>query len=128
MSMTAEEQVRRVIDRYVEASYSGDVEALQAIFHADALMAGFFDGRLDVGTPEPFFDDLVNHPSPRDSGEPYSAEISFVTVVDRVAAAGVVEHSLQGHDFVNQFLLLEIGGEWLIVAKAYDDHIDSVGE
>ncbi len=41
-----------------------------------------------------------------------------------MGVGAVREYDLLGRDYLNRFLLLEIGGERLIVAKAYD----SVGE
>ena len=111
--------VRKVLERYIAASYAGDVESLKDVFHTQALMAGYLDDNLDVGTPEPFYAELEENESSESTGEAYHAEISFVHISGQLASAAVVEDNLLGFNYVNHFHLLKIRGEWQIVSKIY---------
>ncbi|MDP6096244.1 MAG: nuclear transport factor 2 family protein [Gammaproteobacteria bacterium] len=113
--------VRAVIENYIEGSYTADTKSLKRCFHPNALMSGFYRGDCDIGSPQPFYDQLESEPSAKSSGEAYQAEISFIHIAGRMASAGVVEANLLGADYVNHFHLLKIGDEWSIISKIYVD-------
>ncbi len=128
MSATTEyAAVRHVLQQYIDASFTADVPSLKSVFHPDALMAGYLEGVLDVGSPEPFYVDLEENPSSQETGEPYRAEIVFIVVAGPIASAAVAEDDLMGFSFVNHFHLLKIDGKWRIVSKIYTS-IDRVQE
>ena len=109
--------VREIIDLYVKGS-AGDVELLRSIFHSDALMNGYFEGELGIGSPEPFFAEVAKLEGGR-SAEGYAGEIESVEVVGDVATARLVETGFMGSDFVDFFHLIRVGGEWKIISKTY---------
>ena len=111
--------VRGVLEQYIDASYTSDVPSLKTVFHPEALMAGYLDGALDIGTPEPFYVELEESPSAKEAGEPYHAEIAFIHIAGPIASAAIVEDDLLGKNYVNHFQLLKIEGEWRIVSKIY---------
>ena len=111
--------VRDILERYIKGSYTGHVPVLRDIFHPAALMAGYLDGALDVGSPEPFYAELEEAASAEATGEAYAAEISSIRLVGMIASAEIVERNLLGHNYVNHFLLIETEGVWRIVAKTY---------
>lgn len=113
--------IRHVLQQYINGSYTADTDLLKTCFHPDALMAGYLDGALDVGTPQPFYDELEATKSSKDAGENYQAEIGFIHIAGRIASAAIVEDSLLGVDYVNHFHLLKIEGQWRIVSKIYTD-------
>tara|TARA_Y100001960_G_scaffold331697_1_gene429549 strand:- start:13258 stop:13530 length:273 start_codon:yes stop_codon:yes gene_type:complete len=88
-------------------------------------MSGYYRSELDIGSPQPFYDQLQSEPSSESSGEGYQAEISFIHIAGGMASAGLVETNLLGSDYVNHFHLLKIEDEWRIVSKIY---VDSLGE
>lgn len=112
--------VRAVLQSYVDACACGDVLALRALFHPDAALSGYLAGNLVTGSPEPFFEAVAGNPAPRDAGLSYSAEIVDVVVCGRFATALLREQGYLGLNFVNAFQLLEIDGQWHIVAKAFE--------
>jgi ketosteroid isomerase-like protein len=112
--------VRAVIQSYVDACASGDVLALRALFHPDAALSGYLAGNLITGSPEPFFQAVAGNPAPREAGLHYSAEIVDVEVSGRFATAVLREQGYLDLNFVNAFQLLEIDGQWYIVAKAFE--------
>ena len=111
--------IRRVLKDYMEASYTADVPLLKTTFHPEALMSGFLEDELYIGSPEPFYDDLQDNPSSKESGEAYRAQVAFIHVDGPVASAAIVEDSLLGMNYVNHFHLLKIQGEWKIISKIY---------
>ena len=113
--------VRRVLEQYIEASYTANVELLKTCFHADAVMSGYLQAELDIGTPQPFYDELEAATSSKDAGENYLGEIEFIHICGLMASASIVEVNLLGVNYVNHFHLLKIEGEWRIVSKIYTD-------
>ena len=111
--------VRTVIENYIKGSYTADTDLLKRCFHPDALMSGYYRGDLEIGSPQPFFDQLESEPSSKSSGENYQAEISFIHIAGRMASAGVVEDNLLGSNYVNHFHLLKIDDQWRIISKIY---------
>jgi len=114
------EAVRQVAQRYIDGSYSGDVDMLRKVFHPKALMAGYLQGQLVIGTPEPFFAEIEKHPSMAESGASYKAEIKSVDVVGQIASVVLVETGFFGVlSFTDYFHLLKEHGEWKIISKTF---------
>jgi len=51
--------VRIVVENYIKGSYTADIGLLKRCFHPDALMSGYYRGDLEIGSPQPFFDQPV---------------------------------------------------------------------
>jgi hypothetical protein len=111
------EAVRKLISKYIEGS-RGDAELLRSIFHPQAVMNGYFQGRLGLGSPEPFIS-LVENLDKSDAKSEYKAEIESIDVVGEVATAKLLEHDFMGSGFVDFFQLIRIDGEWKIISKTY---------
>jgi len=111
--------VRIVVENYIKGSYTADIGLLKRCFHPDALMSGYYRGDLEIGSPQPFFDQLDSEPSSKSSGEAYQAEVSFIHIAGGMASAGVVEDNLLGTNYVNHFHLLKIDDQWRIISKIY---------
>lgn len=114
------EEVRQVIQQYIDGSYSADVNMLRKIFHSKALMSGYLQGQLMIGSPEPFLNDIEKHPSMAESGVPYKAEIKSIDVVGQIASVTLIERGFLGTmNFTNFFHLLKERGEWKIMSKTF---------
>lgn len=113
-----EQQVRNVLQAYIDATRTADAKLARGLFHANALMSGELDENARIGSPEPFFKSLESASGrPGDTG--YQAWITAVSVLGRTASGEIVEQNLFGYDFTNRFHLLEQDGRWLIVSKLY---------
>ena len=113
--------VRAVIERYVEAVYSADVETLRSLFHPAAEMSGYLGDTLLAGSPEPFLLDVGGRPSMRSTGAPYTSQIIDVHASSRTASLRLEETGFFGaFSFVNYFHLLKVEDEWKIVAKTFE--------
>ena len=84
-------------------------------------MSGYYRGDLDIGSPQPFFDQLESELSTKSSGEDYKAEVTFIHIAGCMASAGLVEDNLLGTNYVNHFHLLKIDDHWRIISKIYVD-------
>jgi hypothetical protein len=97
------EVVRQVVQRYIDGSYSGDVDVLRKVFHPKALMAGYLQGQPMA-----------------ESGAPYKAEIKSVDVAGSIANVILVETGFFGvMSFTDYFHLLKEHGKWKIISKTF---------
>ena len=113
----------KVIIEYVEACRVGSPDRLRRIFHADALMSGYYQGEFYSGSPDPFLEEVDDNPSPSETGEHYAGEIVFANEVGRCASVILKESGFLGGDFTNCFHLAKVDGKWLILSKTYvDEH------
>jgi ketosteroid isomerase-like protein len=122
-------RVREVADRYVDAAYRGDVQALRACFHPLAIMCGYLGDALLAGSPEPFFQDIASMPSMQSTGAPYVAKTTSVEVVGNAASVRIDETGFAGDmAFANWFhLLKDADGGWKIVSKLFTSLDDDLG-
>jgi hypothetical protein len=113
--------VREVVDRYIDATYRGDAEALRSCFHESAVMSGYLGEELLTGGPERFFQDIASTPSMESTGAPYVAETTSLEVVGSAASVRVDETGFFGRfAFSNWFHLVKgEDGAWLIVSKLF---------
>ena len=72
--------VRHLLQQYIEGSYTANVDLLKTCFHAEATMSGYLQAELDIGTPQPFYDELEAATSSREAGENYLGEIGFIDI------------------------------------------------
>lgn len=112
---------KAAIEAYIEATRLGDVPALKSSFTPSALMSGYFEGEFYSGTPEPFFDEVRDNPSPAESGKAYEGSITYVEVVGEVAQVTMKETGYLGLDFTNLFHLALVDDKWQILSKTYID-------
>ena len=109
------------IEIYIDGTRSGDLEKLQSVFAPGALMSGFFEGEFYSGSPDIFFDEVRNNPSPAETGNAYVGEITHEEVVGSTAQITMKEKGYLGADLTNLFHLANIDGKWLILSKTYTD-------
>jgi len=121
--------VRAAADRYVDAVYRADVEALEGCFHPGAAMSGYLGNELLTGGPRRFFEDLASRPSMASTGAPYVAEIRDVEVVGDAASVRIDETGFFGSlSFSNWFHMIKgEDGAWLIVSKLFAVREDEGG-
>lgn len=114
------EQVKEVLKRYMEGTYTANIPMLKSVFHKEARMVGYLGEQLLIGTPEPFIADMGSQASMKELGQPYQAEIRDVEVNGGVAKATIHETGFRGSvELVDHFHLLCENGEWKIVSKTF---------
>jgi len=112
---------RETITELIEACHSGDADRLRGVFGPGALMSGYYNGKFYSGSPEPFYDEVRDNPSPASTGAEYIGEITSVEEFGDIANVILEEKGFLGANFINLFQLVCIDGNWLIVSKAYVD-------
>ena len=118
--MSETDRVRAVVEKYIDGTYTGDAQKLRDCFHPDAVMNGYLEGKLFLGGPEPFFEDIAKNPSMASADAPYKTEITNIEVVGDVASATLKETGFAGKfAFTDFFHLVKQDGEWTITSKTF---------
>ena len=115
------ETPKQTIETLVEACRSGDVELLRSVFSDNALMTGYFGGEFYTGSPQLFYDEVRDNPSPASTGTEYIGEITSVEEYGDIANVTLQETGFLGANFTNLFQLVCKDGGWLIYSKLYVD-------
>ena len=82
-------------------------------------MSGYYGGEFYMGSPQPFYDEVGDNPSPAETGAPYIGEIATVECKGGCASVMLRETGFLGSDFTNWFHLADLVGRWLILSKTY---------
>ncbi len=109
------------IENYIEATRLGDVDGLRKLFSREALMSGFYKGEYYSGSPEAFFEEVRDNPSPAETGQEYIGEITYTEVIGNIAQVTMKEKGYLGLNFSNLFHLAYMDDEWRIISKTYID-------
>jgi hypothetical protein len=111
------DEIRRVVQLYMNGVAKGDVSKLKEAFHGDARMfGGFLRTRYDVPIVELF---RMAESMPADTGN-YRGRILSVSQTGDVAVAAMAEDGFWGTvSFVDYFLLTRIDGKWKITCKTF---------
>lgn len=112
---------KATIEAYVEATRRGDVKTLKSLFVPAALMSGYYEGEFYSGSPDPFFDEVRDNPSPEESGENYEGKITYVEMFGEVAQVTMKERGYLGVNFTNLAL---VDDKWQILSKTYVDQTE----
>ena len=122
MENTSEDKaaVKQIVQFYIDGSGSGDVGILKSIFHPKAIMSGYIQGQLGIGSPEPFFEAVANNPPAKEAGAAYSAAITSIEVAGNAASVTLVEKGFLGMDFTDYFHLIKENGKWCIISKTFN--------
>ena len=107
-------------DYYFKGIYEGDLNALNQIFYSGTLLFGDVKAQPYFRTLDQYLDAVKNRQSPKDSGQPFKAEIISIRIINSIAIA---ELKVKMYDFYyHQFLSLhKINDKWLIVNKMISD-------
>ncbi|HEY0939884.1 MAG TPA: nuclear transport factor 2 family protein [Steroidobacter sp.] len=119
MARSEEDDIRAVIQLYIDGAREGNVEKVKQAFHPQARMSGYLQGTLLIAGPEPFYEAVTNAPAPVKSGEPYKSEIVRLDVAGPVASATLEEGPYLGMQFTTFFHLIRVEGRWQIVSKTF---------
>lgn len=111
--------VRAVLEAYMDANWTGDADALRAVFHPHAVVCSVADDQAVVAPAGPTLDSVDPIVAPSRVGEDYRAEIVSIHLTGKAASAVMVEDHLLGHNYINHFQLLFAGGGWRIVARTF---------
>ena len=112
--------VRDVVEKYIDATFHANVDALRKCFHPKAVMHGFLGETKLFGTPEPFFEDIGSKPSMASGNFPYKGEVESLEMSGNVASVTLKEEGFPGGvAFANYFHLLKEDDVWRITSKVF---------
>jgi hypothetical protein len=119
MSLSAESEIREVINHYAGGMGSAKVEILKEAFHRQAILCGYLDNEMIAAPIEGLYDWVSSNPAP----EVFKLSILAIEVTGRVASATVRETDSHG-DVLDYFHFLKDGDRWWIVSKLWDAETD----
>jgi hypothetical protein len=117
--------VRRVLDDYFDGLYDGDTEKLGRVYHERVRLYCATDPEL-VELDLPSYLELVkNRPSPASRGDARFDRILEVSVPSRTTAHARVECAYLPKHFTDELTLINVEGQWKIVAKVWHYELDA---
>lgn len=111
--------VARVMARYYEGLYYGDVELLGQVFHPGATYATVSGGELLQLGMDAYLPVVAGRASPATRGEAFGYELSSISFAGPDTALVRMRSSMLGKHFDDFLSLIRIGGEWRIIAKVF---------
>ncbi len=125
MEDQATEAVRRVLGDYFDGLYEGDTEKLSRIYHERVRLYCATDPEL-VELDLPTYLELVkNRPSPASRGDDRFDRIVEVAVATPTTAHARVECAYLPKRFTDELTLINVEGQWKIVAKVWHYEVDA---
>jgi Putative lumazine-binding len=117
-----------VLKQYYDALYRCDTPLLATVFHSSAQYFTASSGELLHLDMTAYFPIVEQRVSPESSGEPYAFSIESIEFVGTVTAIARLRCSMLGKDFIDLLTLIQLEGEWKIIAKVfhYTNHAEVV--
>ena len=105
-----------VAQKYVDGLRTGSVEQIAEAFHQDAVMYGFTNGQL-LGGP---IDNLYKFVAQNGKASQITTHLDVLAITPTTAVVRVdMEHDAIGADYNDYLTLLNIDGNWKVIAKVY---------
>lgn len=116
-----------LLKRYYDALYRCDTALLVTVFHASAQYFTASSGELLHLDMHSYFPIVEQRISPESSGDPYTFLIESIEFAGAVTAIVRMRCSMLGKDFIDLLTLIQLEGEWKIIAKVfhYTIHADT---
>ena len=118
-STTEHNNVKAVLQEYIDATAANDESRIRKIFRDDSKMNGFSDSRVYIGTPEVFFKMVPNMKHPSN----YKGIVlnDSIHITGNAAIGSLTEEYFNGDThFTDHFHLLKgEDGTWKIISKIY---------
>ena len=112
------QQIRAVIQHYVDGARSGKGELMRPAFHNDATIFGYVGEDLFAGPIQGLYDwNDANGPAPD-----IQSTIASIDIYGTIATVRLELDNWTGHRFTDLFTLLKVNGEWKIMNKVFHLH------
>jgi Putative lumazine-binding len=108
-----------LLKRYYDALYRCDTALLATVFHTSAQYFTASSGELFHLDMHSYFPIVEQRISPESSGEPYVFSIDSIELAGSVTAIARMRCSMLGKDFIDLLTLIQLEGEWKIIAKVF---------
>ena len=113
--------IKEVIQKYFDASYADDGDAMGETFHDAANLYSLDDDGMLVVWPKEYFVNLVNShdTDPANPGYPRDAEILSIDFTSENTAVARVKLRVRETLFTDILSFMRIDGQWAIIAKVF---------
>jgi Putative lumazine-binding len=108
-----------LLNRYYDALYRCDTALLATVFHASAQYFTASSGELLHLDIHSYFPIVEQRISPESSGDTYTFSIESIEFAGAVTATARMRSSMLGKDFIDLLTLIQLDGEWKIIAKVF---------
>ena len=117
--MSAHDEIRSVVDAYLDGLYTCDINTLDRVFHPRAIYA-------TTDEPEPMYRDMDEYfpviaarQSPASRNEERNGAIDEIQLAGDNTAFARVRVTMLGRDFIDFLSFVREEGRWLIIAKVF---------
>ncbi len=108
-----------LLKRYYDALCRCDTDLLATVFHASAQYFTASSGELLHLDMNSYLPIVEQRTSPESSGQPYAFSIDSIELAGAVTAIARMRSSMLGKDFIDLLSLIQLEGEWKIIAKVF---------
>jgi Putative lumazine-binding len=108
-----------LLKQYYDALYRCDTDLLATVFHTSAQYFTASSGELFHLDMDSYIPIVEKRISPESSDEPYAFSIDSIEFAGSVTAIARMRSSMLGKDFIDLLTLIQLEGEWKIIAKVF---------
>ena len=121
--MDDKQKIESGVQLYFDSMYESSPEKVRKVFHANAKITGYLQGKLSEMSVEDFAAFVESQqPSPKDKGEEILLEIVSCDISGATASVRVRDAYI-GLKFLDTLSFLKVDDEWVIYNKLY--HVES---
>lgn len=113
------DRITAVLRQYFDALYFCDTALLQAVFHPQAVYATADETPFLFRTMAEYVPVVAARQSPASRGEPRRDHIDGIDLAGANTARARVRCSIGDRDFVDFLTLVQVDGQWRIIAKVF---------
>ena len=125
------DEIKKIIQLYLDGLYEGDVSKLQSAFHPTCLLTHFNESSNSprIVPRDEWLQVVANRPSPQSLGLTRHDKIERIELVSRTTAFVKVQCALPPRFFTDSLNLLKVDGKhWQIAQKLFHVEIRSEGD
>jgi hypothetical protein len=112
-------EIEEVISKYFDALYFGDETAFRAVFHSEATLYTATDGKLVHLDLEAYMAIVKGRPAPSGRGDQRRDSIISISIGSPTTAHARVRDQYLPKQFIDDLMLVRLGGRWQIIAKVW---------
>ena len=115
-------EINKVVRRYFDGIYDGNVDQLRETFAQDAKLYGDVKGEEYAKTLDEYLSGVETRKSPAELNEKFGMEIIGIEVIGNVAIAKL-HLKMLGYNYYDFLSLCIVNGDWRIVNKLFS-HVE----
>ncbi|OUR89560.1 lumazine-binding protein [Methylophaga sp. 42_8_T64] len=116
--MNEMEEIKKVIQHYIDGAKTGSGDAMKLAFHDDACVYGYIGEDLFAAPAQALFD----WNDENGAATELEARFASIDIEGTVATVRLELDNWTGHRFTDLFSLLKLDGKWKIMNKVFHTH------